>query len=67
MLEMVDKMVVEYRKMTQQIMQMDEKQQRIIHEKSAIIASIQEADVVKKRKLIDHATSTGAMSSKDAA
>jgi len=64
MLDVVDKMVVDYRKMTQQILQMDEKQQRIIHEKAAIIASLEKADVAKKRKLTD-GTSTPSATAAD--
>ena len=62
MLDVVDKMVVDYRKMTQQILQMDEKQQRIIHEKTAIIASLEKADVAKKRKLMDGTSTPSAAS-----
>jgi len=62
MLDVVDKMVVDYRKMTQQILQMDEKQQRIIHEKTAIIASLEKADISKKMKLSDGTSAPSALS-----
>jgi len=62
LLDVVDKMVVDYRKMTQQILQMDEKQQRIIHEKIAMIASLEKADIAKKRKLSDGTSAPSAVS-----
>ena len=41
---------------------MDEKQQRIIHEKTAIIASLEKADIAKKRKLSDGTSAQSAVS-----
>jgi len=53
MLDIVDTMVVEYRKIMQQIALLDEKQKRILLEKSAIIEHMQQTDTRNKRKAPD--------------
>jgi len=53
MLDMVDTMVVEYRKIMHQIALLDEKQKRILLEKWAIIAHMQQPDSQRKRKTPD--------------
>ena len=54
MLDMADRMVAEYKKITKEIVKIDEKQKRIIAEKTAIIAQMQSAAMAagaaKKRK-----------------
>jgi len=63
MLDMVDTMVVEYRKIMHQIALLDEKQKRILLEKSAIIAHMQQTDSQKKRKTPDDTAEAGASTS----
>jgi len=62
MLEMAEHMVAEYKKISKQIVKIDEKQKRIIAEKTAIIAQMLSAstkeDGVKKRKCPSQASST---------
>ena len=62
MLDMVDTMVVEYRKIMQQIALLDDKQKRILLEKSAIIEHMQQADSHKKRKTQDDTAEASARS-----
>ena len=50
MLEMVDKMVVEYRKIKTQIDELDDKQKRIIAEKTHIIEQLQASNVLTKKR-----------------
>ena len=50
MLEMVDKMVVEYRKIHAQISMMDDKQKRIVAEKTCIIEQLQAATASSKKR-----------------
>jgi len=58
----VDTMVVEYRKIMQQIALLDDKQKRILLEKSAIIEHMQQADSHKKRKTQDDTAEASASS-----
>jgi len=54
MLDMADRMVAQYNKITLQIVKIDEKQRRIIAEKTAIISQMQTeklANAAKKRKV----------------
>jgi chromosome segregation ATPase len=59
MLDMADRMVAEYKKINRQIVKIDEKQKRIIAEKTAIIAQMQSAmtteGAAKKRKHLPQA------------
>jgi len=58
MMDMIEKMVTDYRKINHQIDELDEKQKRILLEKTQIIEEMQTASESKKRKLDQVAATT---------